>query len=103
MPSDSVFDGDKENMSSKAHGKLVAAFSVEDKHFQEDIFGWINSIEDSRLYAGLKRLTDEQLELLYCIYEKGMTFTEFARAKDISKGAVSQRHRVIINKLKKFL
>lgn len=102
MPKESILDGEQTRISKRVCKQYLAAFSVEDEQFQDDIFGWLNSIEDPRLYAGLKSLSDEQIELIYRTYEKGMTFAEYARAKGISKAAVSQRHRVIVNKLKKF-
>ena len=70
----------------------------------DEVLEYIHSqytADRTRLITGMKSLNKEQIELLYCVFVEGRSFLEFAELKGISKGAVSQRFRVIKNKLNK--
>lgn len=83
------------------HKRFMEELTVKDEYFAKGIDDWLQSLEDPRLITGMKSLNKEQIELLYCVFVEGRSFLEFAELKGISKGAVSQRFRVIKNKLNK--
>ena len=102
----SVFSDDCDGTSEAKNPlqkKFIDAMSVEDTPFKEDIRDWLDSFENMALYQGIRKLSSDQKELVYCVYEEGMTFAEFARYKGVSKASVSRKHGVIIKKLKKLL
>lgn len=91
-------DGEERN---PLHKRFMEGLTVKDEYFAEGIDDWIQSLEDPRLIIGIKTLSREQIELLYCVFVEGKSFLEFAEMKGISKGAVSQRFRVIKKKINK--
>ena len=63
---------------------------------------WLLGIEDEKLYKALKTLDLNQLDLAYSIYECNMTLNDYAIREGVSISAISQRHNIILKKIKKF-
>lgn len=64
-----------------------------------DRFGWIEDVEDPDLYAGLRKLPMQDVELITMYAIEGFSMTEIAKIRGNSPQAVSKK----IRKLKKFL
>ena len=59
--------------------------------------------ESMQFEKKLSRLTKAQAEIIRCVLVEGMTLTEFAQSKGITKSAASHRFRTAKDKLKKLL
>lgn len=61
--------------------------------------GWIDEIENSRLWKGISTLSDKDKELLTLYIFYGYTMVEIAKKQGISQAAISKR----FSRIKKFL
>lgn len=57
--------------------------------------------EMRRLEVAISQLTPAQQKLIDYVYYKGYSMKAFAGVEGVSQQAISKRHKVIINKLKK--
>lgn len=87
-------DGDSKNPLYK---KFLHNFSVEDKHWEDERFGWIEEIEDKDLYKAVKSLTEREREILTCYLYDGLTLTEIGEHIGVTQQAVSKK----LNKFRK--
>ena len=91
-----------EMMDDDGRSMLFKKFESLSVAFEEDTFSgrfdWIQSIDDQRLVCKLKRLSDEDLELLTLLVIYDQTQCELAARLDITQQAVSKQ----ILRLKKF-
>lgn len=100
-------DGEFDNGDPKDEGqnpllsKFIESLSVMDEYFQDEIYGWVNEINDSLILKCIKQLPEEQIELitLYVFQEKSLM--EIAEILGISYVAVANRLGRIRKKLKK--
>ena len=91
-------DGDDEAKNPLLK-KFLHNFSVEDKHWENDRFGWIEEIEDKKLYIAISSLKDDDKEILTMLLYDGMKQTDIAEQKGVKKAAISRK----IGRLKDFL
>lgn len=79
--------------------KFLNSFSVEDKHFESERFGWIEEIENKALYIAVKSLKDSDKEILTMLLYDGMKQKDIAEQRGVKKSAISRK----VGRLKKFL
>lgn len=91
-------DGDDETKNPLLK-KFLHNFSVEDKHWENSRFGWIEQIEDKTLYRALISLSDNDKEILTMLLYDGMKQKDIAAQKGMKKSALSRK----IGRLKNFL
>ncbi len=89
-------DSDAKNPLLK---KFLHKFSVEDKHFETDRFGWIEQIENKDLYMAVSSLSDSDKEILTMLLYDGLKQKEIAEQRGVKKSAISRK----IGRLKEFL
>lgn len=94
-------DGDDETKNPLLK-KFLHSFSVEDKHWENSRFGWIEQIEDRALYRALISLSDNDKEILTMLLFDGMKQKEIAAQKGMKKSALSRKIGRLKNFLKKF-
>lgn len=92
-----AFDEDKSDDETKTPllKKFLHSFSVEDKHWENDRFGWIEQIEDGKLYETIMALSDKDKEILTLLICDGFNVTQAAEQMGVS-------HQAISKKIKKF-
>lgn len=95
-------DGDDEAQNPLIK-KFLHSFSVEDKHFENDRFGWIEQILDRKLYVAIKSLTDMEKEILTELLYDGFTQDEIAQNFGRNQSSISRRIARLKNILKNFL
>lgn len=83
--------------------KFLHSFSVEDKHFESERFGWIEEIEDKRLYKAINSLSDVDKEILTMLLYDGLKQKDIAEQRGVKKSAISRKISRLKNFLKKFL
>lgn len=99
-----AFDEDEgDDSQSPLLKKFIHRFSVEDKHWENDRFGWIEEIEDKRLYLAVNSLSEADKELLTKNIFDGLTQTEIAQLEGVVKVVICKKIKRIKNFLKKFL
>lgn len=96
-------DGGDDEAKNPLYKKFLHNFTVEDKHFDNARFGWIEEIEDKRLYIAVKSLSDADKEILTMLLYDGMKQKDIAEQKGIKKAAISRKIRRLKNFLKNFL
>ncbi len=79
--------------------KFLQNFSLKDKHFETERFGWIEQIENKQLYIALNRLSKADKEILTMLLYDGMKQKEIAEQNGVKKAAMSRK----ISRLKKIL
>ncbi len=90
---------DKEQGQHQDH--LVFGKSYKDTHFRDCKEDWLANIEDQKLYKALESLDSDQLDLAYSVYECNLTLNDYAIREGVSLSAISQRHSIILKKIKK--
>jgi RNA polymerase sigma factor (sigma-70 family) len=100
-----VFDEDdrEDESQNPLLKKFVHSFSVEDKHFENKRFGWIEEIEDKALYQAVSFLTDADKEILTMLLYDGMKQKDIAEQRGVKKSAISRKIGRLKNFLKDFL
>lgn len=88
-------DSDAKNPLLK---KFLHNFSIEDKHFETERFGWIEQIENKDLYIAITSLSDSDKEILTMLLYDGMKQKEIAEQRGVKKAAMSRK----IGRLKEF-
>ncbi len=83
--------------------KFLHSFSVEDKHWENDRFGWIEEIEDKKLYEAVSSLSDSDKEILTMLLYDGYKQKNIAEQKGVKKSAISRKIGRLKNFLKNFL
>ena len=96
-------DGCDEEETNPLLKKFLYSFSVEDKHFESQRFGWIEQIEDKKLYSAMKSLSNEDKELLTQYIFDGLTQTEIAETEGVTNVVICKKMKRIKKFLKKFL
>ena len=71
--------------------KFLHNFSVEDKHWENDRFGWIEEIEIKGLYQAIKSLSDNDKQILTYLICDGYNQTEIAEQIGVSQQAISKK------------
>lgn len=89
-------DSDAKNPLLK---KFLHKFSVEDKHFENERFGWIEQIANKDLYIAVSSLSDSDKEILTMLLYDGLKQKEIAEQRGVKKSAISRK----IGRLKEFL
>lgn len=99
-----AFDEDEGDESqSPLLKKFIHRFSVEDKHWENERFGWIEEIEDKSLYLAVTSLSEADKELLTKYIFDGLKQTEIAQLEGVVKVVICKKIKRIKNFLKKFL
>jgi RNA polymerase sigma factor (sigma-70 family) len=79
--------------------KFMENFSVNDKYWESERFGWIEQVNSHKLYAALKSLSELEKEILTCLIFDGLTQRELALKFDRNQSNISRK----IDSLKKYL
>lgn len=87
-------DGDEDTQNPLLK-KFLHNFSVEDKYFESERFGWIEEIEDEQLYKAISSLSDKDKEILTFLIIDGFNITQASKQIGVS-------HQAISKKVKKF-
>ena len=103
---DELLDGGNEGLSAKIQLQLTVNDSGRD--FDDALsalskFGWIEQIENVRIYHAVTALTDQQKTLLTLRFASGLSQAETAEVMGISQQAVSSYERRILKKIRKQL
>ncbi len=101
----SVFDeddGDDETQNPLIK-KFLHSFSIEDKHWEEDRFAWIEQIEDEKLYCAISSLSKGDKELLTKVMYDGCTQAEIAKKFRLNQSSISRKIAHLKKILKNFL
>lgn len=85
---------DKETMNPLLK-KFLHNFSFEDKHFENERFGWIEEIEDEQLYKAISSLSNKDKEIITLLVVDGFNITQASKQIGVS-------HQAISKKIKKF-
>ena len=83
--------------------KFLQNFSLKDKHFETERFGWIEQIENKQLYIALNRLSKADKEILTMLLYDGMKQKEIAEQNGVKKAAMSRKIKKKKKILKNFL
>lgn len=83
-------DGDDETQNPLLK-KFLHNFSVEDKHWENDRFDWIEQIENKQLYKAIKSLSDRDKEILSLLINDGFNETQAAKQLGVSQQAISKK------------
>ena len=98
---------DEENVDDESKSPLLKKFlhnfSVVDEHFEDDRLGWIEQIDNEKLYLAVKSLSSADKELLTKLLFDGFTQTEIARVEGVAKVVICKKIKRIKNFLKKVL
>ena len=82
-------------------------FSVDenmDKHLEDqNLLGWIELIENQKLYEAVKNLSIEDQIFISYIVKEGRTQRELARIYDVTQKNISKRLNRIIKKIRYFI
>lgn len=95
-------DGDDETKNPLLK-KFLHSFSVEDKHWANERFGWIEEIVDKPLYRAIIGLTDMEKEIVTELIYDGFTQTEIAVHFGLNQSSISRRIVRLKEILKNFL
>ena len=75
-----------------------------DKHLEErKLLGWIELIENPKLYEAVKNLSIEDQIFISYIVKKGLTQQELEEIYKVSHRAIGQKYQRLIKKIKKFI
>ena len=85
-----AFDEDDETQNPLLK-KFLHNFSVEDKHWENDRFDWIEQIENKQLYKAIKSLSDRDKEILSLLINDGFNETQAAKQLGVSQQAISKK------------
>ncbi len=89
-----------ENVIMNAH---IEAFSVGmSELFQQERYGWIESLEDEEILSEVKKLKSDDLELLTLLVFDGYSATEIARMQGVSPANISKKTKRIKKLFEKF-
>lgn len=83
--------------------KFLHSFTVEDKHFESERFGWIEQIENQPLYETISALSDFEKEILTELLYDGFTQEEIAESLGRNQSSISRRIAHLKKILKNFL
>ena len=96
LPEEYCFDEDRASTLFRRFAALSVAF-------EDDLgtsrYGWLESIEDPRLYQRLKALSDKHLELITLIAIDGYSQAEVARMWGCCRNVIYKK----VQRIKKFL
>ena len=100
-----AFDEDEGDNEAKnpLMKKFLHKFSVEDKHFENDRFGWIEEIKERKLYESIKLLDDKEKEILTSLIYDDETQTELAQRMMVSQQSISKKIKKFKNIFGKWL
>ena len=85
------------------YGQFSAGETM-DKHLEEKtLLGWIELIENQKLYKAVKGLSIEDQIFISYIVKKGLTQQELEEIYKVSHRAIGQKYQRLIKKIKKFI
>ena len=104
FPNSSFDDGEGDEGQSPLYKRFWDLLTVGIDEFSDGSrYGWVESIENPKLYRGIKQLNSEQIELITLKVFDGLKKSEIAKSMGITPSAVTQRFDTIENFLEKFL
>lgn len=71
--------------------KFLHNFSVEDKYFETERFGWIEEITNKQLYKTVVSLSAKDKQILTLLVFDGFNQTEIAEQLGVSQQAISKK------------
>ena len=74
-----------------------------DTYDPADKYGWVEKVQDAKLYEALKNFSEKEIELMALYFIEGYTLQEIAEIRGNSKQAVSKKIEKLKKNLKKFL
>ncbi|MCD8372590.1 MAG: RNA polymerase subunit sigma-70 [Clostridia bacterium] len=90
-------------MENPLYKKFLDKLAVRDKYADHSRYGWVNDIQDERLYKAVMKLSEADLELLTQNIVIGIPQNQLAENYGISTVAIHKKLKRIKNFLKKFL
>ena len=102
MP-DGIFNDDtyKDEGQNPLFEKFMEQLSVRDNYFSEESMEWTEQLENEVLRNALRRLSNEQLELIMKYYVQEKSVSEIAEVMNLSYTAVANRLERIRKKIRK--
>ena len=98
---------DEEEMPEDKAGLVyrnIEKFMAEaDTYDPSDHFGWVEKVNDQKLYEALQVVSETDMELLTLYFIEGYTQVELAKMKGVTKQTMGRKINRIKNFLKKFL
>ena len=73
-----------------------------DTYNPADRYGWVEKVENPKLYEALKSLSEKEVELLALHFKEGYTQTEIAKIRGVSQQSLAKKIRKLKDFLKKF-
>ncbi len=99
-------EANNDKRESRRHYHIEAAKYEGEKYACED--GGFAEVESSdqpseteRLYQAIRKLPEEQQRLIEALFFEGKSTKEFAAECGVSAGAISQRKKTVLKKIKK--
>ena len=89
------------NKDNPLYKKFFEKLAVEDNHADYSRYGWLEEIQDERLYVAISKLTEKDKEIIAMMIE-GFNQNEIAAHFGEKKAAVSRKIGRIKNFLRKF-
>ena len=83
-------DGDDETKNPLLK-KFLHSFSVEDKHWENERFAWLEEIVDKQLYQAVISLSEKDKQILTLLVFDGFNQTEIAEQLGVSQQAISKK------------
>lgn len=83
-------DGDDETKNPLLK-KFLHSFSVEDKHWENERFAWIEEITNKQLYKAVISLSAKDKQILTLLVFDGFNQTEIAEQLGVSQQAISKK------------
>lgn len=90
------------NKDNPLYKKFFEQLAVEDNHADYSRYGWLEEIQDERLYVAISKLTEKDKEIIAMILE-GFNQNEIAAHFGVKKAAISRKIGRIKNFLRNFL
>lgn len=103
FPDSSFDDGDGDEGQSPLYERFRELLTVSIEVYDDGSrYGWVETIENPKLYRCVKQLSQEQLELITLQVFDGLKRSEIAKSMGISASAVTQRFQTIEKIFEKF-
>ena len=96
-------EDEDEKMENPLYKKFLEKLAVVDKHSDYSRYGWIEEIEDKRLYIALSSLSTSDKELLTKYFYDGFSQAEIAVCKGINQSNISRKFARLKKILKNIL
>ena len=96
-------EDEDEKMENPLYKKFLEKLAVVDKHSDYSRYGWIEEIEDKKLYLAINELSDADKDLLTKYIFEGLSQTEIAQSKSVVKVVICKKIKRLKKYFEKFL